>query len=295
MDEKVQKISENFNPTLKDLLEYNLFTLGKYTLSVYEILAAILIIVFGIFISRMVKKLIYRSQKIDLGKKFAFSQIFHYVIIIFSFFLMMKSLGVNISPILVGSGALLVGVGLGLQSLFLDFVSGVIILFDRTVKVGDIVDIDGNIGEVSDIRMRTTAILTRDNKDMIFPNSLLTKDKLINFSHNDNIVRFQVEVGVHYDSDIELVERLMIESTKEVEDISHSKEPFVFLESFGDSCLDLTLYYYSRNLFSAPRIRNEVRRNILKKFRENGIDIPYPIRTLEFRKEENQNEMPTEK
>ena len=99
----------------------------------------------------MVKKLIYKSSKIDVGKKFAFSQIFHYVIIIISFFLMMKSLGVNISPILVGSGALLVGVGLGLQGLFLDFVSGVIILFDRTVKVGDIVDLDGNIGEVQEI------------------------------------------------------------------------------------------------------------------------------------------------
>lgn len=295
MDENVQKISENFSPSLKDFLEYDVFTLGKYTLSVYEILAAVLVIVVGIFISRMVKKLIYKSNKIDVGKKFAFSQIFHYVIIIISFFLMMKSLGVNISPILVGSGALLVGIGLGLQSLFLDFVSGVIILFDRTVKVGDIVDIDGNIGEVEEIRMRTTAIVTRENKNMIFPNSLLTKDKLINFSHNDNIVRFQVDVGVHYDSDVDLVERLMIEAAKETKDISQSKEPFVWLEEFADSSLNFSVYYYSRNLFSAPRIRNEVRKAILKKFRENNVNIPYPIRTLDYPKEQTAKEMPTEK
>lgn len=294
MDEKVKKISDSFNPNFKDILEYDVFTLGKYSLSVYEILAAVLIIVIGVFISRMVKKLIYKSHKIDVGKKFAFSQIFHYVIIIISFFLMMKSLGVNISPILVGSGALLVGVGLGLQSLFLDFVSGVIILFDRTVKVGDIVDIDGNIGEVEDIRMRTTAILTRDNKNMIFPNSLLTKEKLINFSHNDNIVRFQVDVGVHYDSDVELVERLMIEATKKNKDIFQSKEPFVWLEDFADSSLNFSLYYYSRNLFSAPRIRNEVRKEILKKFRDNGVTIPYPIRTIEYPKDPNQSKMPAE-
>lgn len=294
MDEKVKKISDHFSPSFKDFLEYDVFTLGKYTLSVYEILAAALIIVIGIFISRMVKKLIYRSNKIDVGKKFAFSQIFHYVIIIFSFFLMMKSLGVNISPILVGSGALLVGIGLGLQGLFLDFVSGVIILFDRTVKVGDIVDIDGNIGEVEDIRMRTTAILTRDNKNMIFPNSLLTKEKLINFSHNDNIVRFQVDIGVHYDSDVELVEKLLIEAAKENKDISQSKEPFVWLEEFAESSLNFSLYYYSRNLFSAPRIRNEVRKAILKNFRQNGINIPYPIRTLDFPKDIKQKEMPAE-
>ncbi len=284
MDENVQKISDKFSPTLKDFLEYDVFTLGKYTLSVYEILAAILVIVIGVFISKMVKKLIYKSSKIDVGKKFAFSQIFHYVIIIISFFLMMKSLGVNISPILVGSGALLVGVGLGLQGLFLDFVSGVIILFDRTVKVGDIVDLDGNIGEVQEIRMRTTAILTRDNKNMVFPNSLLTKEKLINFSLYDNIVRFQVDVGVHYDSDVALVERLMIEAAKETKDIFQSKEPFVFLEDFGDSSLNFSLYYYSRNLFSAPRIRNEVRKAILRKFRENNVNIPYPIRTVVYPK-----------
>lgn len=294
MDEKVHKISENFSPSVKGFLEYNVFTLGKYSLSVYEILLAVLIIIIGVFISRMVKKLIYKSHRIDVGKKFAFSQIIHYVIIIFSFFIMMKSLGVNISPILVGSGALLVGVGLGLQSLFLDFVSGVIILFDQTVKVGDIVDIDGNIGSVEDIRMRTTSILTRDNKNMIFPNSLLTKEKLINFSHNDNIVRFQVNVGVHYDSDVELVEKLMIEAAKENKDISKNKEPFVWLEDFADSSLNYSLYYYSGNLFSAPRIRNEVRKAILKNFRENDVTIPYPIRTLDYPKDLNQSKMPAE-
>ncbi|MFC6266790.1 mechanosensitive ion channel family protein [Frigoriflavimonas asaccharolytica] len=282
MDENVQKISDKVSPSLRDFLEYDIFSLGKYTLSVYEILAAILVLVLGVYISKIVKKLIYKSNKIDVGKKFAFSQIFHYAIIIISFFLMMKSLGVNISPLLLGSGALLVGVGLGLQSLFLDFISGVIILFDQTVKVGDIVDIDDNIGEVQEIRMRTSTILTRDNKSMIFPNSLLTKEKLINFSHHDNIVRFQVSVGVHYDSDVELVEKLMINATKNHPDIFQSREPFVWLEDFGESSLDFTIYYYSRNLFSAPRIRNDVRKAILKNFRENGVNIPYPMRTVQF-------------
>ncbi len=293
MEDQVEKLTSNLNLTFKEILEYELFSLGKYTLSLYEILAAILVIFIGIIISRLVKKLIYKSNKIDVGKKFAFSQIFHYVIIIFSFFLMMKALGVNISPILLGSGALLVGVGLGLQSLFLDFISGVIILFDRTVKVGDVIDVDGTIGQVEEIRMRTSTIITRDNKSMIFPNSLLTKDKLINFSHHDNIVRFNVDVGVNYNSDVELVERLMIEATKTNRDIFQSREPFVWLEDFGDSALNFSLYYYSRNLFSAPRIRNEVRKEILKKFREHGVNIPFPMRTLDFPGSKTPQKMPT--
>lgn len=296
MEDQVQKIREDVSLTFKDFLEYELFSLGKYTLSVYEIFAALIIIIFGIFISKMVRRFVYKSERFDVGKKFAFTQIFQYIIIIITFFLVMKSLGVNISPLLVGSGALLVGIGLGLQNLILDFISGVIILLDRSIKVGDVVDIEGTIGKVEEIKMRTTTILTRDSKSMIFPNSVLTKEKLINFSHNFNLVRFNVDVGVHYDTDIDLAEKLMIEAAKENKEVHQNKEPFVWLQDFGDSSLDLSLFYFSTNLFSAPRIRNEIRKTILRKFRENKINIPYPIRTLEFpqqkegSKTENENE-----
>ena len=146
MDEQVQKLKDNVSLTFKDILEYELFTLGHYSLSVYELLAAILAIVFGWLVSRTIKSLIYKSEKFDLAKKFAFSQIIHYIIVIFTLFMAMKALGINISPLLLGSGAILVGIGLGLQNLFLDFISGVIILLDRSVKVGDVIDVHNTIG-----------------------------------------------------------------------------------------------------------------------------------------------------
>ncbi|WKS95200.1 mechanosensitive ion channel family protein [Riemerella columbina] len=284
MKENVDKITDDVSLTFKQILEYEIFSLGKYSLSVYEIAAAAIIALIGFFIAKMVKKLIYKTDRLDLGKKFAFSQIIQYIVFIITFFVVMKSLGINISPLLVGSGAILVGVGLGLQNLFLDFISGVIILIDRTIKVGDVIDIGGVVGRVEQIHMRTTSVMTRDHKSMIFPNSVLTKEKLINFSHADDMVRFEIEVGVHYDTDIDLATQLLIEAALENDFVvkEETYQPLVRLENFGDSALELKLFYFSVHLFRAPQTRNEIRRSILKKFREKGINIPYPIRTLEL-------------
>lgn len=285
MNDEVKNIKENVSVTFKEILEYQIFSLGKYNLTVYEVLGALIIIILGFFISKFARRFIYKSEKLDFGKKFAFAQILHYLIVIIIFFLAMKMLGVNISPLLVGSGAILVGIGLGLQNLFLDFISGVIILFDRTIQAGDIIDVDGTIGKVQEIKMRTTTVLTRDNKNIIFPNSILTKDKLVNFSHNDEIVSFDINVGVHYDSDLDLVEKLMKEAALEHEEVLNDPPPVVRLENFGDSSLDMKMYYNSKNLFKQPSIRSGIRKAVLKKFRENNVNIPYPIRTLDMPKD----------
>lgn len=194
----------------------------------------------------------------------------------------MRSLGVNVSPLLVGSGAILVGIGLGLQNLFLDFVSGVIILVDRTVRVGDIIDVDGTIGEIQEIQLRTTTILTRDNKNIIFPNSLLTKNRLINFSHNDDRVAFSISIGVAYDTDLDLAIKLMLQSAKEQGEVLKDPHPSVRLENFGDNALELKMFYFSKNLFRQPKVSSEIRKSILKRFQQNNIGIPYPTRSIDL-------------
>lgn len=282
MNDNVNHLTNDVSFTLKQILEYKVFSIGGYSLSVYEIAIALLIIILGVIASKLIRKIIYRSERLDLGKKFAFSQIIHYLILIFVFFIAMRAIGINISPLLFGSGALLVGLGLGLQNLFLDFISGVIILLDRTIKVGDIIEIEGIVGRVQQIHMRSTAIRTRDNKSLIFPNSILTKEKFINYSHADNIVRFEISVGVHYNTDIDLASKLLIEAALENNFVLKNEEPIVRLEDFGDSSLDLKLFYFSTHLFRAPQTKNEIRREILKKFKANGINIPYPIRTLDI-------------
>jgi small-conductance mechanosensitive channel len=284
MNEISNVINNSISITFKEVLEYKIFSLSKYSLTVYELAGALIILMVGLVVSKVIRRLIYKSERFDLGKKFAFSQVFHYVIVIIIFFLVMKILGVDISPLLVGSSVILVGIGLGLQNLFLDFISGIIILLDRTIQVGDVVDIDGVIGEVQEIKMRTTTILTRDNKSIIFPNSVLTKNRLVNFSHNDEVVAFEITVGVHYDTDLELLEKLMLEAALENESVLKEPAPSVRLENFGDSSLDFKMFYNTKNLFRQPTMRSNIRKSILRKFRENGINIPYPIRTLEFPK-----------
>ncbi|SEG18255.1 Mechanosensitive ion channel [Halpernia humi] len=287
MKDQMHKMSGDVGLSFQQFLEYNIFSVGKYSLSVYEILAAILVILLAIILNKSVKKLVYNSKKVDIGRKFAVSQILFYIIFIIATILVLKSLGVDISPLLLGSGAILVGIGLGLQNLFLDFISGIIILFDRSVMVGDVIDIGDTIGEVKEIRMRTTTIETRERKSVIYPNSLLTKDKLTNFSHDSPAVIFVIEVGVHYDTDIDLAVRLLEEAARENKAVLQDKPIFVRLENFGDSSLDLKLYYYSVELFAAPQVRSDLRMVILKKFRDNNVNIPYPIRTLEFPSKDN--------
>ncbi len=282
MNDDVKKLTDEVSMTFKDILEYKIFTLGKYTLTVYEVAGATILILLGYFAVYIIKKLVYRSDRLDVGKKFAFSQILKYLIFIITFFLVMRTLGVNISPLLVGSGAILVGIGLGLQNLFLDFISGIIILIDRTVRVGDVIDVDGTVGQVEEIQMRTTTVQTRDNKSIIFPNAMLTKDRLVNFSHNDNRAAFDIDVGVHYDTDVDIAEKIMIEAALQHTDVLKDPAPHVRLEEFADSALVLKMFYHSENLFRSPRVKSDIRKDILKKFRENGINIPYPIRTLEF-------------
>jgi small-conductance mechanosensitive channel len=136
MNEISNVINNSISITFKEVLEYKIFSLSKYSLTVYEVVGALVILMIGLVVSKIIRRLIYKSERFDLGKKFAFSQVFHYVIVIIMFFLVMKVLGVDISPLLVGSSVILVGIGLGLQNLFLDFISGVIILLDRTIQVG---------------------------------------------------------------------------------------------------------------------------------------------------------------
>lgn len=267
--------------SLKEFLEYPLVSIGKYTLTVIEIIAVMVIIVVGYFVNYLVKKILYKSQKLDSGSKYAFYQIVHYILIIIVFVLVLRTLGVDISPFLVGSSAILVGIGLGLQNLILDFISGVVILVDRSVRVGDILDVNGVMGKVTEIKMRTTKLVTNDFKTMIFPNSHLTKDKLTNYSYENDTVIFTVDVGVHYESDLNLVSKLLIESATENPETSATQKPFVRLENFGDSSLDLRLYFYTSTPYRSSQIKSDIRLAILEKFRKFNISIPYPISTIE--------------
>jgi len=263
--------------SLKEFLEYPLLSIHTYTLHMYQVIGVAVVICVSYIVEKVSKRIFYsKSSRIDKGTKYALHQILYYGIIIVTFLIIMRILGVNISPILVGSSAVLVGIGLGLQNLFLDFISGVIILLDKSVRVGDILDMNGVMGRVEQISMRTTKILTTDRKTIVFPNSYLTKDKLSNYSSNEYPNAFYIEVGVDYSTDIKTAENLLVEAARENPDISKEREPYIRLNDFADSSLNLRLYFFSDDPFHISQTKSEIRKSILEKFRANNIIIPYP-------------------
>jgi len=171
-------------------------------------------------------------------------------------------------------------VGLGLQNLFSDFVSGIIILIDSSIKVNDVIDINGLVCEVREINLRTTLVLTRDDKFILLPNTLLTKNELINWTHSISSSRFEVSVGVDYSSDIDLVMKVMKEVCEQQEGVLNVPAPFVRFNDFGDSSLLFTVYFWCENVFRVENIKSQIRHDLFYKFRQHNISIPFPQRVV---------------
>lgn len=165
---------------MNEFLNYSILEFDDFHLKVLTLIVLFSFFVFAFLLLQLIKKAIYKTNRIDIGKKFAIYSLVKYFVYVFSIVIGLQILGFNLSVLLAGSAALLVGLGLGLQNLFSDYISGIILLVDSTVKVNDIVDIDGLVCQVLEINLRTTTVLTRDDKYIILPNTALTRNQLIN-------------------------------------------------------------------------------------------------------------------
>lgn len=171
---------------------------------------------------------------------------------------------------------MLVGIGLGLQQTFNDIISGIILLSERTIKINDVLELDGDVVIIQHIGLRTSKGLSRDDISIIIPNSLITTNKVINWSHQTQKTRFRINVGVAYGSDVGLVLKTLIDSALEHPEISDREAVESRLVDFGESSLNFQLFFYSENVFTIERMKSQIRIVIDKKFRENGITIPFP-------------------
>jgi small-conductance mechanosensitive channel len=274
---------------VKELLEYNFFNLGKYHLNAYELILLALLLLFARFFLFLVKKYLERQrlkERLDKGREYAIYQMIVYLTYVITLAIGLESVGVKITVFLAGSTALLVGLGLGLQDFFKALVAGFIILTERTVSAGDVVEIAGTVGQVKEISLRTTTVTTRDDIVMIIPNQQLISDRVINWSQNKKSTRFGVSVGVAYGSDTRLVEKLLLEVAMTNELVQKDQAPTVQFKDFGSSSLDFTLFFYSFELFRIEYVKSQLRYGIDQKFRENNIQIPFPQRDLWLRNPE---------
>jgi small-conductance mechanosensitive channel len=189
-------------------------------------------------------------------------------------------IGINLTGLAFFIGILSVGIGFGLQNIANNFVSGLILLFERPIKPGDMVSVGDTEGRVQEIQMRATTVLTRDNVTIIVPNSQLVSEKVINWSHKDPKVRIHIPIGVAYGSDVQLVTELLLKVAKGHPQVMDEPPPNVWFVDFGDSSLNFELLVWINNPILRKQIQSDLNYAIDAVFRQHNVTIPFPQRDL---------------
>jgi small-conductance mechanosensitive channel len=232
-----------------DALNYRLFVLGDTPITTWDFIQAILSLVITYLLAKFIQNTLIRLKTDENGKIppaiYTLSRVVFYLIIVLGVIIAFSSMGIDFTKLAIIAGALSVGIGFGLQSVVSNFVSGIIILFEHNIKVGDFIELDSGLkGTVTDIDVRSTIVKTLDNLDIIVPNSELVTAKVTNFTLNDPLVRIHISFGVAYGTDKELVKKAVLEAARRVDityDDGAKRRPQVWLVGFGDSSLDFEL------------------------------------------------------
>lgn len=271
--------------------ELNLFLNIDFELSkgvhitVRQILFVLIIIVFATLVLKLIKKVVIKKlnedDKLKFNSIFSFSKYFIYIIVLLLTF---DNMGIDVTAIFAASAALLVGVGLALQTFFQDIISGVFILIDKSVHVGDIIELDGKVGRVTEIRLRTTRAVTIDNKVLVVPNHKYLTSTLYNWTENGVLTRENITIGVAYGSDLELVKKLLLQAANSHPKVIKHPEPLILFTDFGDSALNFKLIFTLNNSFEASIPKSDIRFEIDKLFKEHNIKIPFPQREVYLNK-----------
>jgi small-conductance mechanosensitive channel len=271
--------------SIKEFLNIELINAGELNISVNTFFIIILIILITKLAIWLLKKTLLsrKSSKRDEGDSYALFHIIRYVLWIIAFGLVLETIGFKLTLLIAGSAALLVGIGLGLQQTFNDILSGIILLSEKSIKIGDVLDIDDDVVKIQSIGLRTSKALDTDDVSIIIPNSLITTNKVINWSHQTKMNRFRIDVGVAYGSDIDLVMKILEESALEHPDVSDRESTEVRLVNFGNSSLDFQVLFFSKNIFRISKVKSDIRRSISRKLADNKIVIPFPQMDLHLK------------
>jgi len=271
---------------MSEFLNKVLLHIGNTDLTMGNILMALLVLLVARLVGFVFAKTFHQyalRRKIDAGREYAARTLVIYFLYTIAVFLSIQALGVSVNMVWAGAAALFVGLGFGVQQIFNDIVSGLILLIEGTVEVNDVVIVDGIVGVVVKIGLRTSQVETRDRVVMIIPNSKLVSENVVNWSHNKTYSRFHVEVGVAYSSDIQLVCRLLLQAADEHPLVQKEPAPKVAFRDFGDSALRFSLNYFSEEFLANEFVKSDLRFAIEALFRKHGVRIPFPQRDLWLR------------
>lgn len=259
---------EFFFTPLLEFKEYTIYPYHVVSFIVIMGLARLVSFVFKLILNRYAEK-----RGLNKGTQTSIHTIAKYFIYVLAFALFLDNIGIQLTVFLAGSTALFVGIGLGLQKTFNDFISGIIILFEGSVKVGDILRVDGEIGEVKEIRLRASMIESRDGKLLIVPNSKFVNESITNYTHLSDSVYFEINVTVPNSSDPELVKKALQEAVIMVKDINTEPAPNIIFSNYGERGLEFRVVFRSKKLMSSSSVESKLRFAIYKKLEENNITL----------------------
>ena len=261
------------------------FTFGRITVSVSSVIVGVTVFIVALLVARAASTLIERRiasrHHIDPGLRYTICRLAKYLVITIGTLVALKqAFALDLTSIAVIFTALSVGIGFGLQYIAADIASGFILLFERPIRIGDRITIGEDEGDVQSINLRTTVVTTNDRIAIIVPNSKLVSQRVVNWSYGDPRARIAIEIGVAYDSDVDLVTTTLIDAAKNVANVLIDPQPRVQFLKFGDYSLDFRLLVWSNQPRRHVQIRSDINYRIAQLFRERSITIPYP--TQEF-------------
>jgi small-conductance mechanosensitive channel len=277
-----------FFHAIKEYLSIRIFAFGSSEITVWTILYVLGILVLILWVSGRVRHFVVHrlldKSTTDIGVRQAIGTIVRYVIVVFGLVVIVQTAGVDLSSLTIVAGALGIGIGLGLQNITNNFISGIIILFERPIKVGDRIQVAGITGDVVRISARATTVVTNDNISIIIPNADFITNSVTNWSHSDRNVRIHVPVGVSYASDVDKVKKVLLDVATGHPGVLKEPAADVLFEEFGDSSLNFDLRVWSSEYITHPyMLRSELNFSIRKKFKEEGIEVPFPQRDIHVR------------
>lgn len=279
---------ESFLSDFLRILNAPLFKIGDAEVTVISIIWVVVFITLLLIATRIVRTYLLgrllQKTRLDMGIQHAITTITTYVIILIGLVILLQTAGIDLTTLNVLVGALGIGVGFGLQNIVNNFISGLIILLERPIKIGDRIEVGQIEGDVVKIGGRSTTVLTNDNISVIVPNSKFIIENVVNWSHNERTVRFRIPVSVAYGTDTRLVEKTLLEVAKENPDVLDNPEPVVRFLEFGDSGLMFELRAWTMTLIHKKgKLISSLNFSIDEKFRERNIEIPFPQRDIHIR------------
>ena len=272
---------------INQLFYFQIFQIKQTSVTPFSIFLFLFVFfLFLVFSHIFCKLLLVRMTKklhVDEGTIYTFTRITHYIIMFVGALVAFQFVGIDLSGLVVIFGALSVGIGFGLQNLTSNFISGLIILLERPIKVGDRVSVGELEGDVVEINIRSTEVRSVNNISVIVPNSEFVSTQVINWSHGDLKVRLDIDVGVSYGSDLDTVLRCLQEVADENSEVLKKPPAETLHQGFGDSSWNMRLRTWIAHPKRHPYVRSEINCAIVRKFRENGVEIPFPQRDLHVR------------